>query len=524
MDERTLHPYEIQAAPTVRSIHCPDKSFLIDHEIPAIAGWEVRRLLEEREHCTLYLAEDAIHNFALIKIHHTPPENTEALKRISNLNQHSYLLPILECGSMQGKYYEISPYYPAGNLDGEILDPSIVMNVIIPQLASALHFLHRHQLLHNDIKPSNILWVEKNKRIVLGDYDTLTFFSSPNKDHPIGTKSFMAPEVLLSGFSQISPASDLCSMGITIISLLTGASPLSGKTDVQMRRTWMRGIPVSDSISAKLKILINGLIDYDINKRLTSDGIRHWMTTYGVKPIEEDAITSQITRSPTPKYQPIWFGEQPIIYISDLIKHAGEHWQLGCFLLEQKKISSFLRQFDLQHYDLCLKCENAFDKNEGLFTLLHTLSCSEDFYWYGIHYADLEDFVIRSLDSESFDSASPGAHFLRSDMLSVYLKNLGSEKDKIEFAHQLSITAQRRPELAITQLLSTMSTVPEFKWRGQVFHSLEQLGNWISQSDESLDVLIKELFSLMRFESWLTFINEGTLINDIRNDMKGISL
>ena len=109
-------------------------------------------------------------------------------------------------------------------------------------------------------------------------------------------------------------------------------------------------------------------------------------------------------------------------------------------------------------------------------------------------------------------------------MLSVYLKNLGSEKDKIEFAHQLSVTAQRRPELAITQLLSTMSTVPEFKWRGQVFHSLEQLGNWISQSDESLDVLIKELFSLMRFESWLTFINEGTLINDIRNDMKGISL
>ncbi|MBR5287049.1 MAG: protein kinase [Clostridia bacterium] len=522
MDERTLRPGELKDAATLRPGHFIAGASSQESLNQSVGKWTLVRVLETREHCTLYLARSSTQENAVLKLYNGPQSNLPALKKISRL-QDSRLMPILDLGTHEGKPYEVAPYMEEGTLEGAVLSDDVIMNVIVPQLTHALSVLHNNQLLHNDVKPSNIFWIRKNESIALGDFDIASPVRGAKTDGPCGTPEYMAPEVLASGSSEASPASDFCSMGITLISLLSGASPLHGKTEMQQRRAWMRGSLMPENVSAKLGTLISGLITNEPGQRMGAAGVRQWMKTYRIADTEIQLHeTKQITKKTM--IQALWFDHHPICDIAELIEECGKNWELGCFMLEQKQLSPFLRQFDLRHYELCSECEKAFDKSEGLFRLLHTLSCSDDFYWYGEHFDSIEDFVNRMLDTDNIYAGGTGAHFLRAGMLGIYLSNMRAAQSAIDQAERFCQTAQHHPELAMTQLLQSMGSKPELKWKDQVFHTLPELANWLIHVDGSLDEHVQQLYDSMRLDAWLSFIGEGTLLNDVRNEMKGITL
>ncbi len=524
MDERTLRPEEVRDAATLR----PGQ--FIDHAgADAQAGlgqsigeYSLLRVIEAREHCTVYLAVNAARERVVVKRYNAPLDNLPSLKKVSRL-QDSRLMPVLALGEHEGKPYEVSPWMEEGTLDGAKLTAEVIMQVIVPQLTHALCVLHRNQLLHNDVKPSNIFWVKKNESIALGDYDILSPMRAGRADGPCGTREYMAPEVLVSGSEEASAASDFCSMGITLIALLAGSSPLHGKTEVQQRRAWMRGSLLPQDVDPRLGVLISGLITYEPGQRMAADGVRHWMKTYRIDNREAEVAPAR-TAEKRPSIQPVWFGEYPVRDVADLIEQSGRNWQLGCFMLEQKKLSPFLRQFGLEQYELCIECEKAFDKSEGLFRLLHTLAKTADFYWCGDHFDSVEDFVTCMLDADNISAGGTGAHFLRANLLSVYYANRNAPQVMIDQAQRFSQTAQHHPEMAMTQLLQSMGSKPELKWKNQVFHTLPELARWLVRAEGSLDDHVRELYESMRLDAWLSFIGEGAFLNDVRNEMKGITL
>lgn len=525
MDERTLRPEELRDAATLRPGHfIAGAAAAAQPELnERIGKWALVRVIDSREHCTVYLARSASQENVVLKLYNAPLDNLPSLKKLSRL-QDSSLMPILDLGEHEGKPYEVSPYMEEGSLDGAVLTDDVVMNVVVPQLTHALCVLHRNQLLHNDVKPSNLFWVKKNETIALGDYDVVSPLRAAKTGDPCGTPEYMAPEILASGSAEASFASDFCSMGIALIALVTGTSPLHGKTEMQKRRAWMRGGLTPDSISAKLGTLINGLIAYEPDQRTNADGVRRWMKMYNIADPDVALRPAKPAAPKAPSVQPIWFGETPICDISELIEHCGKNWQLACFMLEQKRLSPFLRQFSFDHYELCLRCETAFDKNEGLFRLLHTLSKASDFYWYGEHYDSMEDFVSCMLDTDNIHAGGTGAHFLRANMLGVYLTNMRAAQSAVDQAQRFCQTAQHQPELAMTQLLQSMGSKPELRWKNQVFHSLPEMAGWLVRAEGSLDDHVRELYESMRFDAWLSFIGEGAFLNDVRNEMKGITL
>ena len=184
----------------------------------------------------------------------------QKLEPISRSCKH--LLSVIEHGTHEGYAYDITPYMPEGSLEGQILDDKIVMQVVVPQLASALHILHQNELLHNDIKPSNIYWDSRNTTIVLGDFDTVTFADQNTCEDISGTREYMAPEKLTGGQAAASQAADYCSMGLTLLALLQGESPLrsasaraatcaSSTLGRAVSSAMVRGkLPVSSSVSA----------------------------------------------------------------------------------------------------------------------------------------------------------------------------------------------------------------------------------------------------------------------------------
>lgn len=105
---------------------------------------------------------------------------------------------------------------------------------IIRQIALGLRYLHRQQVIHQDLKPSNIL-IDSNEQIKLVDYGSC--YMPSIKELPktlmsntgLGTASYSAPECHLG--KKIDSRSDQFSLAIILYELLTATLPYKGKLE-----------------------------------------------------------------------------------------------------------------------------------------------------------------------------------------------------------------------------------------------------------------------------------------------------
>ncbi len=101
------------------------------------------------------------------------------------------------------------------------------------QLAEGLDALHRAQLVHRDVKPSNVL-VEPDGRVVILDFGLAAQVADVTDAGVVGmgTLAFMAPEQWQGAAPQ--PASDWYAVGVALYLALTGSLPLGGKTRAEL--------------------------------------------------------------------------------------------------------------------------------------------------------------------------------------------------------------------------------------------------------------------------------------------------
>ncbi|PHH50942.1 Cytokinesis protein sepH [Ceratocystis fimbriata CBS 114723] len=103
--------------------------------------------------------------------------------------------------------------------------PENLVGVYMTQVLQGLQYLHDQGVIHRDIKGANIL-TTKDGTVKLADFgvSTSTLASGQDKEaQVVGTPYWMAPEIIqLSG---ASPASDIWSVGCTVIELLQGRPP-----------------------------------------------------------------------------------------------------------------------------------------------------------------------------------------------------------------------------------------------------------------------------------------------------------
>lgn len=85
-----------------------------------------------------------------------------------------------------------------------------------------LNFLHSNNLIHRDIKAANLL-VAADGTVKLADFGVATIMKLKGNYTCMGTPHWMAPEIL--GNDGASPASDIWSLGCTVVELLVGVPP-----------------------------------------------------------------------------------------------------------------------------------------------------------------------------------------------------------------------------------------------------------------------------------------------------------
>ncbi|MBI2806978.1 MAG: serine/threonine protein kinase [Planctomycetes bacterium] len=125
--------------------------------------------------------------------------------------------------------------------------------------ARAVHYAHTRGIVHRDLKPANIL-LDENDQPKVTDFG-LAKQMETNSDQTrtgaiLGTPSYMSPEQA-AGRKEISPVSDVYSLGAILYELTTGKPPFCGETPLAT----LNLVAEQDPIAPRL---LNPAVDRDL--------------------------------------------------------------------------------------------------------------------------------------------------------------------------------------------------------------------------------------------------------------------
>jgi len=177
--------------------------------------------------------------------------------------QHTGIVPVYDVGEIDGRPYFAMQYIQGRTLQELINTHSVDERQsvrVVAMIAQAVDFAHQNGILHRDIKPSNIL-VDSNGIARLTDFGlakhTDAGESLTRTGVVLGTPSYMSPEQASGRMGNISPASDVYSLGSVLYHALTGRPPFVGKTTMDMLLQVMEQDPPNPR-------LLNPKIDRDL--------------------------------------------------------------------------------------------------------------------------------------------------------------------------------------------------------------------------------------------------------------------
>ena len=137
------------------------------------------------------------------------------------------------------QFYLVQEWIEGKTLD-EIVEQGVLSEAqvisIVSSLLNVLDFIHAQGVIHRDIKPDNVILRSHSQQPVLIDFGAMretmgTVFNShhhPTSSIVIGTPGYMASE---QAAGRPIPSSDLYSLGLTAIYMLTGRIPQNLPSD-----------------------------------------------------------------------------------------------------------------------------------------------------------------------------------------------------------------------------------------------------------------------------------------------------
>jgi serine/threonine-protein kinase len=146
---------------------------------------------------------------------------------------HPGIAPIVDHGMIaEGAIpYLVMPFIHGKTLR-QVLDSGSTMRPreaceLLAQIADALAEVHRHRIVHRDIKPGNVL-INEQGRAVLMDFSISRVADSSltQQEMILGSPAYMAPEAFQG--TGVDCRADLFSLGVMAYEMLTGERPFAG--------------------------------------------------------------------------------------------------------------------------------------------------------------------------------------------------------------------------------------------------------------------------------------------------------
>jgi serine/threonine protein kinase len=154
--------------------------------------------------------------------------------RIAAAVNHPYVIQVFDSGTDHGQFYVVMELVDHGSLDDLMaLQPRLPEQRVLEigiQVAKGLRAAHRRGLIHRDVKPANILFVDEHAAKI-GDFGLA---STATQRWGIGgvvwgTPEYVAPERLNNDPEDFR--SDIYSLGATLFHAIAGKPPIEASTN-----------------------------------------------------------------------------------------------------------------------------------------------------------------------------------------------------------------------------------------------------------------------------------------------------
>nr|CAB3264137.1 myosin light chain kinase, smooth muscle [Phallusia mammillata] len=200
---------------------------------------------------------------------------------IMNKLRHPKLVQLIDAFSHGREITMVMDLVAGGELFERVIDEDFELTEAVcikymRQICAGVQFMHNSSIVHLDLKPENIMCINKTgTQIKLIDFGLARKF---NPSEPIrvmfGTPEFVAPEVI--NYDAIGFQTDMWSVGVICYILLSGLSPFSGDADSETLSNitavkWDFDDEAFDQISNDAKDFISHLLVKSLKNRYNVD-------------------------------------------------------------------------------------------------------------------------------------------------------------------------------------------------------------------------------------------------------------
>ena len=185
---------------------------------------------------------------------------------------HSNIVAVFDRGEYEGNYYIVMEYLPGPDLKRIIreqgpLDPRNAVDAAL-QILSALGAAHKHDVIHRDVKPQNVM-VSEDGQLKVTDFGIARAGDDADMTEAgsvIGTAQYLSPEQARG--DDVTTASDCYSVGIVLYEMLTGRVPFDGDTPVAVAMRQVNEPPVAPRLLVpSIPEDLNGIVMRALEKR-----------------------------------------------------------------------------------------------------------------------------------------------------------------------------------------------------------------------------------------------------------------
>ncbi len=227
-------------------------------DVPAgtrIAGYDIAGRLGAGGMAVVYLAVDErLNRKVALKVLAAELADDEAFRlrfiresRVAASVDDPHIIPVFEAGEADGVLFIAMRYVRGGDVHSHVREhgplPKGRAALILSQVASALDAAHRHDLVHRDVKPANMLMDvspggDRPDHIYLSDFgiskDVTSGSALTSAGLLVGTLDYMAPEQVQG--EPVNGRTDQYSLACSAYELLSGAPPFT--RDQPMAMIW----------------------------------------------------------------------------------------------------------------------------------------------------------------------------------------------------------------------------------------------------------------------------------------------
>jgi formylglycine-generating enzyme required for sulfatase activity len=201
--------------------------------------------------------------------------NQEA-QRLYELGKHPQIPELISFFEQDGQLYLVQQFIDGQNLVEELQQGTKTeaqVREILTELLPILQFIHENGVIHRDIKPDNIMR-RRDGKLILIDFGVAKEFvpnATLKSGTIVGTPGYAPMEQML---GKVVPATDIYSLGVTCICLLTGILADQNINDlfdaIECEWLWRKRLPSGVKVNQQLGQLLDKMLAQMVKDRYKS--------------------------------------------------------------------------------------------------------------------------------------------------------------------------------------------------------------------------------------------------------------